>query len=303
MSAVAGAPPIAPGMGAHPPSSVQEKEGMSQGTEGPLLVPGRLARRDRAVRDPVRRHRAQGPGRRQQRLLPDRRVQTRHLVQARPDRIQQGRAVPADHGRHHDRGDVLHLQAPAAASRSPAGRGRDVLQLHPRHVQRKPQRGHGTQILPADRHDLRVHPRDQPDRLHPTAGQLGRVVQAVRREFPVVSDLRGRHERRLPADPLARRVLPVHLRGGQAPRPDRIPQKPDARRRQRPDRAPDLPDRDPLQLPAPDLADGAAVGEPARRSHADRVHGRRARACSSGCSSCPGSCCRRESRSSSSRPS
>ena len=29
--------------------------------------------------------------------------------------------------------------------------------------------------------------------------------------IPVVSDLRGRHERRLPADPLARRVLPVHL--------------------------------------------------------------------------------------------
>ena len=31
--------------------------------------------------------------------------------------------------------------------------------------------------------------------------------------------------------------VPVHLRGRQAPRPDRVPQKPDARRRQRPDRA------------------------------------------------------------------
>ena len=28
-----------------------------------------------------------------------------------------------------------------------------------RHVQGKPQRGHGAQVLPADRHDLRVHPR------------------------------------------------------------------------------------------------------------------------------------------------
>ncbi len=33
-----------------------------------------------------------------------------------------------------------------------------------------------------------------------------RDVQAPRREHPVVSDLRGRHERRLPADPRARRV-------------------------------------------------------------------------------------------------
>ncbi len=68
------------------------------------------------------------------------------------------------------------------------------------------------------------------------------------------------------------------------------------------DRPAHLPDRDPLELPASDLADGATVGEPARGPHADRVHGRGARACSSDCRSCPGSCCRPGSRSSSSRP-
>ncbi len=35
------------------------------------------------------------------------------------------------------RGDAVHRQAPAAAPRPPAGRGRGVLQLHPWHVDRK----------------------------------------------------------------------------------------------------------------------------------------------------------------------
>jgi F-type H+-transporting ATPase subunit a len=68
----------------------------------------------------------------------------------------------------------------------------------------------------------------------PLPVELDREVQAVRRAHPVVPDLRGRHERRLPADPRARRVRPLHLRGRQAPRPDRLPQEPDARRRQGP---------------------------------------------------------------------
>ena len=37
-----------------------------------------------------------------------------------------------------------------------------------------------------------------------------------------------------------------------------------------------FPHRDPVELPAPGLADRATVGEPARRPPADRVHGRRA---------------------------
>ena len=48
-------------------------------------------------------------------VLADRRVQARHLVQRRPDRVQQGRAVPDPGGGHHDRADVLH-RPPAEGS-------------------------------------------------------------------------------------------------------------------------------------------------------------------------------------------
>ena len=56
--------------------------------------------------------------------------------------------------------------------------------LHPRHVERKPRRRHAAQVLPVDRHDLRVHPRHQPDRLHPAADQQRRDVQTVRCDIP-----------------------------------------------------------------------------------------------------------------------
>ena len=45
-----------------------------------------------------------------------------------------------------------------------------------------------------------------------------------------------------------------------------------------------------------------AVGQSARRSHADRVHGRRARCARRGSTGSNGSCCRQESRSTCSRP-
>ena len=99
----------------------------------------------------------------------------------------------------------------------------------------------------------------------------------VRRPPALVPDLRGRHERRLPAGALAGGVRAVHLRGSQTPRADRLSQEPDAGRPERADRAADLRDRDALDLPAADLADRPAVGQPARRPPADRVHGRQAR--------------------------
>ncbi len=120
----------------------------------------------------------------------------------------------------------------------------------------------------------------------------GETLQRLRRAHPLAADLRGRHQRRVPAGPRAERVRALHLRGSQAPRADRLPQKPDAGRRQRPDRAADLRHRDPLELPAPGLADGATLGEPARRALADRVHGRRARSARRAPGASPGSCCR-----------
>ena len=106
MSAVAGAPPMAPSTGA--PSG---KAPMSEGKKllyailGAwiggivlfIILFGFKSHKAPAV--------ASGVFSRQ-------RVQTRHLVQARPGCIQQGCSVSADHGRHHDRGDDLIARRP-----------------------------------------------------------------------------------------------------------------------------------------------------------------------------------------------
>ena len=67
-------------------------------------------------------------------------------------------------------------------------------------------------MVPARLHAVRVHPRHQPDRLHPAAGRLAEHVQAVRGAHPVLPDLCRGHERRRPAGARARRVHRVQRR-------------------------------------------------------------------------------------------
>ena len=173
-----------------------------------------------------------------------------------------------------------HMQQ---APRAPAGRGRDGST-----ASRARSRGENiddeagqAQVLPVDRTLFVFILVSNLIGYIPLPVDSGQNVQAVRRAHPVVPDLRRGHERRLPADPRARCVRRYSTRRSQAPRADRLHQKPDARRAsEAPIVGADLPDRDPLELPAPDLADDPAVGEPARRPSADRVHGRRASACS-----------------------
>ncbi len=105
--------------------------------------------------------------------------------------------------RHHGVRRAPHAEAPGPA----ADRGRDGLQPDVAGHAREHGREDDQEMVPARLHAVRVHPRLQPDRLHPAAGRLAEHVQAVRRAHPVLPDLRGGDERRGPAGARPRRVL------------------------------------------------------------------------------------------------
>ena len=100
-----------------------------------------------------------------------------------PDRVQQGRPVPAARPRSSRSGCLVYV-ARRLQTRGP-GRLQAAVEmfydLTRAMATENMDDGSGTQVLPADRHAVRLHPRLEPDRLHPAAGRLEREVHDLRR--------------------------------------------------------------------------------------------------------------------------
>ena len=208
------------------------------------------------------RRRLRDKGAQKRKLQGDRQLSPRKVVRhRRPARVRQGRSVPAARDHHHDRDHGVRRAAHAAAPRAPAGRRRGGLRADETGDGRQHGREAGQEMVPGHLHVVHLHPRLEPDRLHPAAGRLPEHVQAVRRAHPVLSDLCRGDEPRGPARARARRVRRLQRRRGAGPRSRRVHKEPDPEGRRRADADPDLPAGDALQLrPAAALAHDQALG-------------------------------------------